>query len=421
MPGLMQDFPLTLPLVFRRAARESRLREVVSAPGVRSTWGEVAERSLRLCRVLERLGVERGERVGSFAWNTHRHVELYFAVPCAGRVLHTVNVRLHPDQLVWLIAHAQDRVLFVDASLTPLLEPIRDRLGSVSTFVVMEDGPEPAGAFADDPRYEDLLAAEPPEYAFPALEESDAASICYTSGTTGHPKGVVYSHRSVVLHALAELMVDNHAVSGDETIMPVTPMFHVNGWGLPYSTALASSKLVLTGRNTDPDHLARLIERERVTVTCAVPTVWARFLEVLESRHVRPLVAAPNPRRRRGDGRLRGRALRRARDRDPACLGHDGDVAERDDVAPIVADRTGLDRPGRRAANLRRGGERAAVGRRLGGRARGSRTLDRLAPTTRRTTTPTRLASTTGGCARATSARSRPTATCGSSTGRRIS
>jgi fatty-acyl-CoA synthase len=140
------------------------------------------------------------------------------------------------------------------------------------------------GAFAADPRYEDLLAAEPPDYAFPALEESEAASICYTSGTTGYPKGVVYSHRSVVLHALAELMVDNHAVSGDETIMPVTPMFHVNGWGLPYSTALASSKLVLTGRNTDPDHLARLIEAERVTVSCAVPTVWVRFLEMLEQR-----------------------------------------------------------------------------------------------------------------------------------------
>ena len=150
-------------------------------------------------------------------------------------------------------------------------------------FVVVEDGAEPAPSFAGDPRYEDLLAAEPAGFAFPELEESDAASICYTSGTTGHPQGVVYSHRSVVLHAMGALMVDSHAVSADETVFPVTPMFHVNGWGLPYSTALAGAKLVLPGRDTDPDRLAALIERERVTVSCAVPTVWARFADLLDA------------------------------------------------------------------------------------------------------------------------------------------
>jgi len=278
----MQDVPLTLPLVFRRAAGQASGREVVTEDR-RVTWGEVAERSLRLCRVLERLGVARGERVGSFAWNTQRHLELYLAVPCAGRVLHTVNVRLHHDQVAWLIAHAGDRVLFVDASLTPLLEPIRSRLTGVRAFVVMEDGPEPAPSFADDPRYEELLGGEPPEFAFPELEESDAASLCYTSGTTGNPKGVLYSHRSVVLHAMGALMVDSHCVSADDTILPLTPMFHVNGWGLPYSCALAGAKLVLPGRDTEPDRVARLIERERVTVTCAVPTVWARFVDLVDA------------------------------------------------------------------------------------------------------------------------------------------
>src|SRR5205823_1741789 len=155
----MQDVPLTLQLVLRRAQREGALREVISAPDVRSTWGEVAERSLRLARALDRLGVGRGERVGSFAWNTHRHLELYFAVPCSGRVLHTANIRLHHDQVAWLIKHAADRVLFVDASLTHLLEPVRPQLAGVA-FVVMEDGAEPSPSFAADPRYEELLAAE---------------------------------------------------------------------------------------------------------------------------------------------------------------------------------------------------------------------------------------------------------------------
>jgi acyl-CoA synthetase (AMP-forming)/AMP-acid ligase II len=282
--GLMQEVPLTLPLVLRRAARDSATREVVAAPDSRTTWGEIAGRSFRLARALDRLGVARGERVASFAWNSHRHVELYLGVPGSGRVLHTANVRLHQDQLAWMIDHAEDRVVFVDSSLTPLLEPIRDRLRGVRTFVVLEDGPEPAPAFADDPRYEELLAQESgDDFDFPEIEESDAASICYTSGTTGYPKAVVYSHRSVLLHTMATLMVDNHGVSAEETFLLVTPMFHVNGWGIPYSAAFAGAKLVLPGKNTEPDHIGRLVERERATVSCAVTTVWARFIDVVEA------------------------------------------------------------------------------------------------------------------------------------------
>jgi len=186
------------------------------------------------------------------------------------------------DQIAWLVGHADDRVLFVDASLTPLLEPIRARLTSVRTFVVMEDGTEPADSFAGDPRYEDLLESEPAEFAFPAIAESDAAVLCYTSGTTGRPKGVVSSHRSIVLHTMGALMVDTYGVSGDDTILPVTPMFHVAAWGLPYAAALAGAKLVLAGADTDPAHLAGLFERERVTLTAGVPTVWTRFADLLD-------------------------------------------------------------------------------------------------------------------------------------------
>src|SRR5205823_3840462 len=199
-------------------------------------------------------------------------LELYFAVPCSGRVLHTANIRLHHDQVAWLIKHAGDRAVFVDASLTPLLEAVRSELEDVA-FVVMEDGAEPSPSFAGDPRYEDLLA----------LAENSASSICYTSGTTGNPKGVVYSHRSTLLHAFATLFVDNHGVTRHDVMLPITPMFHVNAWGMPYACAAACAKLVLPGRNTEPERIARLMEAEHVTAACAVPAVWAPLIEPFDS------------------------------------------------------------------------------------------------------------------------------------------
>jgi fatty-acyl-CoA synthase len=279
MKGLMQDVPLTIELILRRAVQLGRGFEVVSVgpDGVRRMpWPEVGGRALRLARALDRLGVARGARVGSFAWNSHRHLELYFAVPCSGRVLHAANVRLHHDDVRYAIEHARDEVLFVDASLTRTLAPLRDRL-SVREFVVMEDGGEVDRAFADSPRYEELLADEPELEAFAAVAEDDAASICFTSGTTGRPKAVVYSHRSVVLHAMGALMVDGHAVRRGDIVLPLTPMFHVNCWGLPYSTAFAPGGLVLAGSDTSPAAVARLIESERPTVVAGIPTFWVQM------------------------------------------------------------------------------------------------------------------------------------------------
>jgi fatty-acyl-CoA synthase len=285
MQGLMQDVPLTIDLILRRAETVGALSEVVSVEpaGVRrSSWAQVASRARRLGTVLERLGVAPGAVVGTFAWNTARHLELYLGAPASGRVLHTANVRLSAEHIAYVINHAQDDVLFVDASLTGVLAPIRPQLGCVRQIIVMDDAAEADPAFDDCPRYEELLVdAEPSGEC--RLEESAAASICFTSGTTGRPKAVVYSHRSVLLHSLGAIGVDSHAISRRDAVLPLTPMFHVNCWGLPYSAALAGAKLVLPGRDTSPEPTAALVESERVTVAAGVPTLWIRFADELDS------------------------------------------------------------------------------------------------------------------------------------------
>jgi fatty-acyl-CoA synthase len=280
----MQDVPLSIPMILRRAESIGRDMAIVSVEpaGIdRRTWSDVAERAMRLATALDALGVERAATVASFAWNGHRHLELYYGVPCSGRVLHTINVRLHPDVIEYVVRHAGDRVVFVDASLTPTLAPVRHRLDA-ATFVVMEDGGEVDPVFAADPRYEDLIAGHTP--AEPVrVDEGDAASICFTSGTTGRPKAVVYSHRSVVLHAMGELMVDGHAVRRGDTVLPLTPMFHVNCWGLPYAAGLAPSSLVFAGSDTSPPAAARLIEQTRPTVLAGIPTFWVQMDAVFAS------------------------------------------------------------------------------------------------------------------------------------------
>jgi fatty-acyl-CoA synthase len=280
--GLMQAFPLTLDLVLRRALELGGGTDVVSAgPSgvVRHTWRQVAERALRLGSALDELGVPRGGVVATFAWNSHRHVELMLGVPCSGRTVHPVNVRLWPEDSIRLMARTGDAALFVDASLTGLLAPLLERL-PMSRIVVMDDGAEADPSFAAAPRYEALIAASSNAPGPPAAgaAEDDAAWICHTSGTTGDPKGVVASHRSAVLHSFSSMTADSHAISSRDTVLPVTPIFHANAWGLPYTTALAVSRLVLPGRDTSAAALARLIDAERVTVAAGVPTVFDRLL-----------------------------------------------------------------------------------------------------------------------------------------------
>jgi fatty-acyl-CoA synthase len=280
----MQDIPLSIPMILRRASTIGRAMEVVSVEPAgtdRRTWAEIGDRAMRLAAALKSLGVSPSGTVGSFAWNGHRHLELYFAVPCSGRVLHTINVRLHDDVVEYVVGHANDEVIFVDASLTPALAPMRDRLG-VKTFVVMDDGAEVDPTFDSAPRYEELIAGHDPAEVIP-VDEDDAASICFTSGTTGRPKAVVYSHRSVVLHSMAELMVDGHAVRRGDVVLPLTPMFHVNCWGLPYAAGLAPASLVFAGHDTSPPSAARLIEDTRPNVLAGIPTFWVQMDAVFSS------------------------------------------------------------------------------------------------------------------------------------------
>ncbi len=301
--GLMQDdFPLNLHHIRRRMRDVHPDAEVVTltAPGKvqRASFGEVAERVDRLARVLGKLGVQPGDRVGTFAWNNQRHFELYMAVPCVGAVLHTLNIRLFDEQLTYIVNHADDRVIFVDDSLVPLLEKLAPSLQNVRHYVLMGDptrSPDIAGrAPSSDPtqpevspsttlpnalRYEELLEdAGTGSFDYPEIDERRAAALCYTSGTTGNPKGVLYSHRSICLHSTATLMKDALGLSSVDRVLAVVPMFHANAWGLPHGAALAGADLILPDRFLQAEPLAQLIAAERPTLMGCVPTIFADML-----------------------------------------------------------------------------------------------------------------------------------------------
>jgi len=286
LEGLMQnDFPLTLNHIRGRLATCNHGAEVVTlgADGSsvqRASHAEVSARVDRLARALQALGIRAGDRVGTFAWNNQRHLELYFAVPCIGSVLHTLNIRLFEEQVTYIVNHAQDRVIFVDDSLVPMLEKLAQTFTTVEHFIVMGDGD--AGSLPNVLRYEELLEqadldpAHPFDY--PQLDERQAAALCYTSGTTGNPKGVLYSHRSISLHTTVTLATDGTALSHEDRILAVVPMFHVNAWGLPYGAALAGADLILPDRHLQPQPLAELIASERPTLMGCVPTIFAGLL-----------------------------------------------------------------------------------------------------------------------------------------------
>jgi fatty-acyl-CoA synthase len=282
LQGLMQDdFPLTLHHILHRLRRTSPGKEVVtltSAQDVeRSTFAEVAERVDRLARALGKLGVEPGDRVGTFAWNNRRHLELYFAIPCVGAVLHTLNIRLFEEQLTYIVNHAEDKVIFVDDSLVPQLEKLAPTFEHVAHYVVMGDGD--TGTLPNALNYEQLLEeAGPGPFDYPAVEERQAAALCYTSGTTGNPKGVLYSHRSISLHSTGTLMVDSTGLSHADRVLAVVPMFHANAWGLPYGAVLAGADLILPDRFLAAEPLAKLIASERPTLMGCVPTIFSDLL-----------------------------------------------------------------------------------------------------------------------------------------------
>jgi fatty-acyl-CoA synthase len=295
--GLMQDdFPLTLAHARRRMRDCHPSAQVATLSGAgavtRASFAEVSERVDRLARVLTtRLGIEPGDRVGTFAWNNQRHFELYMAVPCMGAVLHTLNIRLFAEQITYIVNHAEDQVIFVDDSLVALLEPLVPSFEGVRHFILMGDGD--AGGLPNVLRYEELLAeagskggAGSDPFDYPELDERQAASLCYTSGTTGNPKGVLYSHRSICLHATASLMADNLGLSRRERVLVVVPMFHVNAWGLPYAAALCGADLVMPDRFMQAEPLAQAIESERPTVMGCVPTIFADMLRYADEHEV---------------------------------------------------------------------------------------------------------------------------------------
>ncbi|MEJ7718912.1 MAG: long-chain fatty acid--CoA ligase [Thermoleophilaceae bacterium] len=284
MEGLVQhDTPLTLKHNLDRMRGMYGDSEVVTLTddGVkRATYAEVGDRADRLCRALEGLGVEQGDRVATFCWNHQEHLELYMAVPCMGAVLHTINIRLFAEQVTYIANHAQDKVLFVDDNLVEKIEEVLDDLETIEHFVVIGDGD--TGSLPNAIRYEDLLAEQEPGYDYPDLDDHAAAGLAYTSGTTGNPKGVLYSHKSQVLHSLVGITADVFGLRTVDRVLPIVPMFHVNAWGLPYAATMSGADLIMPGRFLQAEPLAKLIESERVTVSGAVPTVWLDILRYID-------------------------------------------------------------------------------------------------------------------------------------------
>jgi len=287
MLGLMQQRPLLISTLVDYAATWHGTREIVSrdAEGVvhRTTYAEVALRAKRLARALAALGLGEGDRVATLAWNSHRHLELYYGVTSSGRVLHTVNPRLFPEQIEYIIRHAEDGYVFFDPVFAPLVEGLAARLPHVRWVSMSDRAGAPALPGGEVLVYEELLAAEPADYAWPLLDENAASTLCYTSGTTGNPKGVLYSHRSTVLHAFAACAVDGLGLSGRDSFLVVVPLFHANAWSLPFSGAMCGMKLVLPGPKLDPESLFSLMTEEGCTKSGAVPTVWLNVLAWIEA------------------------------------------------------------------------------------------------------------------------------------------
>jgi fatty-acyl-CoA synthase len=294
MLGTMMDFPLTLPTILERAGKIFPRVEIVSRKPdksiTRTCFGEFHRRARRLSSALTKLGMKRGDRVASMMWNHSGHLEAFFGVPCGGGILHTLNLRLHPHEIAAIAKQAGDRFLIIDDVLLPLYEKFRHDALFEKVIVVPYEGTSVPEGFLN---YEELLAGASDDFRYPQIDENDGAAMCFTSGTTGYSKGVIYSHRALVLHSFASGLAEVFGISFSDTILPVTPMFHANAWGLPFSAAMLGARLILPGPCVDPESVLNLMSTERVTIACGVPTVWMGVLEALEKNPGRWKFDAP--------------------------------------------------------------------------------------------------------------------------------
>jgi fatty-acyl-CoA synthase len=286
MNGLMMDYSLTLEKILFRARDVYPTQTIVSRMANetlhRHTFLDFYQRTVRLMNALKSLGVKKDDRVATFAWNSYRHLELYFGIPCLGSILHTLNIRLFPEQLSFIVNHAEDQYIFVDHSLTKVLSPLQKEFKHVKKFILMDDGVPADPSLLNTISYEDLLSTSSENEDFPTLDENQAAALCYTSGTTGDPKGALYSHRSTYLHSLGICMGDSLGLGMNDSVLAVVPMFHVNCWGIPYACALTGAKPVFPGAHLIGKPIAELIQDEKITLAAGVPSIWNPLYQFLK-------------------------------------------------------------------------------------------------------------------------------------------